>query len=115
MGVPSSEVGYISATTERGVHEVHNGHEVAFSKKKSSRDWNVNKPVLSNLEHFENKSYVIVLFLNKVGNYVYSNMMTRSDVCLIFALISGKMYPCFIFYSIEINKYEILLLCVFSV
>jgi hypothetical protein len=26
MGVPTSEVGYISATTGRGDHEVHKGH-----------------------------------------------------------------------------------------
>jgi hypothetical protein len=30
MGVPTSEVGYTSATTERGDHEVHKGHVVAF-------------------------------------------------------------------------------------
>jgi hypothetical protein len=29
MGVPTSEVGYTSATTGRGVHEVHKGHVVA--------------------------------------------------------------------------------------
>jgi hypothetical protein len=33
MGVPSSEVGYTSATTRRGDHEVHDGH-VALGKKK---------------------------------------------------------------------------------
>jgi hypothetical protein len=33
MGVPTSEVGYTSATTGRGDHEVHNGHVVAFEKK----------------------------------------------------------------------------------
>jgi hypothetical protein len=30
MGVPTSEVGYISATTGRGDHEVHKGHVVAL-------------------------------------------------------------------------------------
>jgi hypothetical protein len=30
MGVPTSEVGYTSATTGRGDHEVHKGHVVAF-------------------------------------------------------------------------------------
>jgi hypothetical protein len=29
MGVPTSEVGYTSATTERGDHAVHNEHVVA--------------------------------------------------------------------------------------
>jgi hypothetical protein len=32
MGVPTSEVGYTSATTGRGDHEVHKGH-VAFGGK----------------------------------------------------------------------------------
>jgi hypothetical protein len=33
MGVPTSEVGYTSATTGRGDHEVHKGHAVALGKK----------------------------------------------------------------------------------
>jgi hypothetical protein len=33
MGVPASEVGYTSATTGRGDHEVHRGHVVALGKK----------------------------------------------------------------------------------
>jgi hypothetical protein len=33
MGVPTLEVGYTSATTRRGVHEVHKGHVVALEKK----------------------------------------------------------------------------------
>jgi hypothetical protein len=33
MGVPASEVGYTSATTGRGNHEVHKGHVVALGKK----------------------------------------------------------------------------------
>jgi hypothetical protein len=36
MGVPASEVGYISATTGRGDHEVHKGHVVALVKKNVS-------------------------------------------------------------------------------
>jgi hypothetical protein len=32
MGVPVSEVGYTSATTGRGGHEVHKGHVVALEK-----------------------------------------------------------------------------------
>jgi hypothetical protein len=32
-GVPTSEVGYTSATTWRGDHEVHKGHVVALVKK----------------------------------------------------------------------------------
>jgi hypothetical protein len=30
MGVPTSDVGYTSATTGRGDHEVHKGHVVSF-------------------------------------------------------------------------------------
>jgi hypothetical protein len=33
MGVPTSEVGYTSATTGRGDHEVHKGHVVALENK----------------------------------------------------------------------------------
>jgi hypothetical protein len=32
MGAPTSEVGYTSATTGRGDHEVHKGHAVALEK-----------------------------------------------------------------------------------
>jgi hypothetical protein len=36
MGVPTSEVvGYTSATTRRGDHQVHIGHVVALAKKKN--------------------------------------------------------------------------------
>jgi hypothetical protein len=34
MGVPTSEVGYTSATIGRGDHEVHKGHVVALEEKK---------------------------------------------------------------------------------
>jgi hypothetical protein len=33
LGVPSLEVGYTSATTGRGVHEIHKGHVVALENK----------------------------------------------------------------------------------
>jgi hypothetical protein len=33
MGVPTKEVGYTSATTGRGDHEIHKGHVVALGKK----------------------------------------------------------------------------------
>jgi hypothetical protein len=41
MGVPTLEVGYISATTGRGDHEVHKGHVVALEKNSSGPwdDW----------------------------------------------------------------------------
>jgi hypothetical protein len=34
MGVPTSEVGYTSATARRGDHEVHDRHVVALETKK---------------------------------------------------------------------------------
>jgi hypothetical protein len=34
MGVPTSEIGYTSATTGMRYHEVHKGHVVALEKKK---------------------------------------------------------------------------------
>jgi hypothetical protein len=33
MGVPTLEVGYTSATTGRGDHEVHKGHVVALGER----------------------------------------------------------------------------------
>jgi hypothetical protein len=39
MGVPTSEVGYTSATTGRGDHEVHKGHVVALGEK-THISWN---------------------------------------------------------------------------
>jgi hypothetical protein len=41
MGVPTSEVGYTSAITGRGDHEVHKGHVVALGEKKGKikRRW----------------------------------------------------------------------------
>jgi hypothetical protein len=44
MGVPTSEVGYTSATAGRGDHEVHTGHLVALEKKTPTR---VSKPVVT--------------------------------------------------------------------
>jgi hypothetical protein len=41
MGVPTSEVGYTSATTGRGDHEIHNGH-VAVLKKKKDKHTRIN-------------------------------------------------------------------------
>jgi hypothetical protein len=42
MSVPTSEVGYTSATTERGDHEVHKGYVVALEKKKIFYDYVIN-------------------------------------------------------------------------
>jgi hypothetical protein len=38
MGVPALEVGYISATTGRGDHEVHKGHVVALGRGEKHKD-----------------------------------------------------------------------------
>jgi hypothetical protein len=35
MGVPTSEVGYTSATAGRGDHEIRKGHVVALGEKKN--------------------------------------------------------------------------------
>jgi hypothetical protein len=43
MGVPTSEVGYTSATTGRGDHEVHKEHVVALEEKQNQL------PMLANL------------------------------------------------------------------
>jgi hypothetical protein len=37
VGVPTSEVGYTSATTGRGDHEVHKGHVVALEIKEKEK------------------------------------------------------------------------------
>jgi hypothetical protein len=38
MGAPTPEVGYTSATTGRGDHEVHKGHVVAFGNKERKKE-----------------------------------------------------------------------------
>src|SRR5215475_2425801 len=42
MGVPTSEVGYTSATTGRGDHEVQKGHVVALGEKNIANKTNKN-------------------------------------------------------------------------
>jgi hypothetical protein len=37
MGFPTSEVGYTSATTGRGYHEVHKGHVVVLEEEENIR------------------------------------------------------------------------------
>jgi hypothetical protein len=37
MGAPPPDVGYTSATTWRGDHEVHKGYVVAFGKKERKK------------------------------------------------------------------------------
>jgi hypothetical protein len=38
MGVPTSEVGYTSATTGRGDHEVHKGHVVVLEEEAAEEE-----------------------------------------------------------------------------
>jgi hypothetical protein len=38
MGVPTSEVGYTSATAEREDHEVHKGHVMVLAQKNYSNE-----------------------------------------------------------------------------
>jgi hypothetical protein len=53
MGVPTSEVGYTSATTRREDHEVHKGHVVALERRKNpSTDVRVFKHSTSTLRDF---------------------------------------------------------------
>jgi hypothetical protein len=40
MGIPTSEVGYTSATTGSGYHEVHKGHVVVNTKNKNNTKCN---------------------------------------------------------------------------
>jgi hypothetical protein len=56
MGVPTSEVGYTSATTGREDHEVHKGHVVALGKERKK-----NKFTLIQYTFF--LSYLAQLFL----------------------------------------------------
>jgi hypothetical protein len=43
MGVPTSEVGYTSATTGRGGHEVHKRQVVVLAKKEIKKQWRIFK------------------------------------------------------------------------
>jgi hypothetical protein len=40
MGVPTSEVGYTSATAGRGDHEAHKGHVVVLEGRKKEKEIN---------------------------------------------------------------------------
>jgi hypothetical protein len=50
MGVPTSEIGYTSATAERGDHEVHKGHVVVALEKQTNK-------------HFVNNNLINILIL----------------------------------------------------
>jgi hypothetical protein len=66
MGVPTLEVGYISATTGRGDHEVHKGHVVALEEKK--RLW-LNSDVEYQLNVSE-LSVVVRVLVKRISGYL---------------------------------------------
>jgi hypothetical protein len=71
VGVPTSEVGYTSATTGRGDHEVYKGHVVALERK-SLVDKNLlhyKCRILYGHLHENLKSYMMADFLR---NSIYS-------------------------------------------
>jgi hypothetical protein len=45
MGVPTSEVGYTSATAGRGDHEVHKGRVVALGRENKNKNVNGTKTI----------------------------------------------------------------------
>jgi hypothetical protein len=60
MGVPTSEVGYTSATTGRGDHEVHKGHVVAlanntYSEREKEEEVDEVESILQSVEHSPTK------------------------------------------------------------
>jgi hypothetical protein len=67
MGVSTSEVGYTSATTGRGIHEVHRGHVVTLEKKilrVSSRMQGVVFIYKSKYNKYMHKTFFITSSLN---------------------------------------------------
>jgi hypothetical protein len=64
MGVPTSEVGYTSATTGRGEHEVHKGHVVALEKKKLAEEvWTLHERYFTLYVHY-------LYCLSSLGNWI---------------------------------------------
>jgi hypothetical protein len=53
MGVPALEVGYTSATTARGDHEVHKGHVVALGERKEKKGKKIKLVFFSKLTHLK--------------------------------------------------------------
>jgi hypothetical protein len=72
MGVPTSEVGYTSATTGRGDHEVHTGHVAALERER------------------ERETKVQVRFLYGIQQVIA--MWSSDHICWLFnSLFSGLM------------------------
>jgi hypothetical protein len=82
MGAPTSEVGYTSATTGSGGHEVHKGHVVALENKNTWR-FLVFFPDIRHVNTFRNQLDKMYKQLNNVdrrnvrnsvcGNWMYIN------------------------------------------
>jgi hypothetical protein len=81
MGVPSSEVGYTSATTGRGDHEVHKGHVVGLERKKYTRgSQKIRFPILlppniySLITHFTSLHFTIFPHSHLLCYFSYPNL-----------------------------------------
>jgi hypothetical protein len=66
MGVPTSEVGYTSATTGRGNHEVHDGHVVALEKQQQTNISefivSIHNNILTNSNKLCDVTFVVLTF-----------------------------------------------------
>jgi hypothetical protein len=72
MGVPTSEAGYTSATTERETTEVHKGHEMALARPLS-------------------KKLIIIIIFNV--HYVYKNKQNYTFDCnYVYSFTSHTLY-----------------------
>jgi hypothetical protein len=70
MGVPTLEVGYTSATTGRGDHEVHKGHVVALEEEE--------------INLIKCRIVLVPLIINMKMNYnisIYRNVLHEFQVC----------------------------------
>jgi hypothetical protein len=67
MGVPTSEVGYTSATARRGDHEVHKGHVVALENNN-----NICGGIRTNSPLGINSMHTSTLMIKAIG---YSDLM----------------------------------------
>jgi hypothetical protein len=77
MGAPTSEVGYTSAKTGRGDHEVHKGHVVALEKKYTSPCVSYYKAIIKHKAIEHNNIYIY---------YQYSYMFRSREVIIGLAL-----------------------------
>jgi hypothetical protein len=109
MGVPTSEVGYTSATTGRGDHEVYEGHVVALGKKvwQIIRFLNDTDSVEScneitgcqftaNIQGFKRKLLWCVKICFSVSSQVsHTGVVEYSGLPRYHAMATGKLSPAF--------------------